>query len=48
MKHIGIKEDLPYLKKSVYYLAKLQNLLGIRPTPKASSIVMDTLWNFII
>jgi len=36
MKHIGIKEDLPHLKKSIYYLDKLQNLLGIRPTSGAS------------
>lgn len=36
MKHIGIKEDLPHLKKSIHYLEKLQNLLGIRPTPGAS------------
>lgn len=41
MKHIGIKEDLPHLKKLIYYLDKLPDLLGIRPTLRASS---DSNW----
>lgn len=32
-----MKEDLLHFKKSVYYLDKLQNLLGIRPSTRASS-----------
>ena len=37
MKHLEIKEDLPHFKKSIYYSDKLQNLLGIRPSTRASS-----------
>lgn len=37
MKHLGIKEVLPHFKKSICYLDKLQNLLGIRPIPRARS-----------
>lgn len=43
------EEDLLHFKKSVYYLDKLQNLLGIRPSTRARSdtnrTACETLYN---